>query len=162
MARGANAVVGAVRDRTGLRTVFHPHCGSFVETGQEVDLLMHRTDPSLVGLCLDTGHLTFGGADPLSVFERYRDRVWHVHFKDCEPAIAAEARRDRRDYFTAVRDGVFCELGRGSVDFASLVESMRRAGYDGWVVVEQDVLPALGTPEQSGRRNRQYLKTLGL
>jgi inosose dehydratase len=159
---GANAIARAVRDRTGLRTVFHPHCGSFVETPGEVDVLMSGTDPALLGLCLDTGHLTYAGGDPVLVFERYAARVWHVHFKDCEPRIAAEMQRDQRDYFTAVRNGVFCELGRGSVDFPRLVKVMRERGYDGWIVVEQDVLPALGTPEQSARRNRDYLRTLGL
>ena len=162
LARGADVIAREVRHHTGLRTVFHPHCGSFVETANEVDALMARTEPALLGLCLDTGHLTYAGADPLAVFERYRDRVWHVHFKDCEPLIAAEARRTRTDYFSAVRQGVFCELGHGSVDFPRLLESMRRGGYDGWIVVEQDVLPALGTPAQSAERNRRYLRTLGL
>jgi inosose dehydratase len=151
-----------VRDRTGLRTVFHPHCGSFVETAHEVETLMSGTDPALLGLCLDTGHVTYAGGDPVQTFERYRDRVWHVHFKDCEPRIAADARRSRHDYFTAVRNGVFCELGRGSVDFPRLVTVMRDGGYSGWIVVEQDVLPALGTPEASARRNRAYLRGLGL
>ena len=162
LTHGASAIARAVRDRTGLRTVFHPHCGSFVETPGEVDVLMSRTDPALLGLCLDTGHLTYAGGDPVLVFERYGARVWHVHFKDCEPRIAADMQRDRRDYFAAVRNGVFCELGRGSVDFPRLVNVMRERGYDGWIVVEQDVLPALGTPEQSARRNRDYLRTLGL
>lgn len=162
LARGADAIARTVHERTGVRTVFHPHCGSFVETGREINVLMERTDPALVGLCLDTGHLTYAGADPLSIFERYRDRVWHVHFKDCEPEVAAEARRSKSDYFTAVRSGVFCELGRGIVNFPAVVDSMRRSGYDGWIVVEQDVLPALGTPEESARRNREYLRTLGL
>jgi inosose dehydratase len=160
--RGATAVARAVRDRSGLRTAFHPHCGSFVETAREVEALMSRTDPALLGLCLDTGHVTYAGGDPVATFERYRGRVWHVHFKDCEPRIAAEARRSQHDYFTAVRHGVFCELGRGSVDFPRLVSVMRDGGYDGWIVVEQDVLPALGTPEASARRNRAYLRGLGL
>jgi len=162
LARGASAIAGEVLEQTGLRTVFHPHCGSFVETGQEVERLMERTDSSLLGLCLDTGHLTYAGADPIAVFERYRQRVWHVHFKDCAPDVAAKARRNESDYFTAVRNGVFCELGRGSVNFPRLVDSMRHGGYDGWIVVEQDVLPALGTPEESARRNRAYLRSLGL
>ena len=162
LVRGAHSVASDVREQTGLKTVFHPHCGSFVETAREVDVLMDRTDPSLLGLCLDTGHLTYAGADPLTVFGRYRNRVWHVHFKDCEPRIAAAARNAKSDYFTAVRNGVFCELGQGAVDFPGLIDSMRHVGYDGWIVVEQDVLPALGTPEESARRNRDYLCTLGL
>jgi inosose dehydratase len=88
--------------------------------------------------------------------------VWHVHFKDCHPGVAAEARHQGWDYFTAVRHGIFCELGRGGVDFPGLTAALTRVGYDGWVVVEQDVLPGMGSPAESARRNREYLGTLGL
>jgi inosose dehydratase len=162
VARGAAAVAWAVRESTGLRTVFHHHCASFVETGEEIDALMKRTDPGLLGLCLDTGHVAYAGGDPLAVYERHADRVWHVHFKDCDPQVAGEARRQQMDYFTAVRRGVFCELGRGAVDFPGFVKALRHQRYDGWTVVEQDVFPSLGTPEESARRNRSYLRTLGL
>jgi len=162
VARGAAAIESAVRETTGLRTVFHHHCASYVETVEEIDALMERTDPGLLGLCLDTGHVVYAGGDPLAVYERHSNRVWHVHFKDCDPQVAAEARRQHMDYFTAVRRGVFCELGRGAVDFAAVVNALRQQGYDGWIVVEQDVFPSLGTPEESARRNRSYLRTLGL
>jgi inosose dehydratase len=158
----ASDIAEAVRTQTGLRTVFHPHCGSFVETEAEIDTLMGLADPGLLGLCLDTGHLTYAGADPLQIYERYHARVWHVHFKDCEPGIAASARSEGLDYFQALRKGLFCELGRGGVDFPGLVQSMGRRNYGGWIVVEQDVLPGLATPEESARRNRQYLRSLGL
>lgn len=161
-ATGAERVACEVRDATGLRTVFHPHCAGFVEAPWEVDELMARTDPALLGLCLDGGHLAYGGGDPLAVLERYAARVWHVHFKDCHPGVAAEARQHGWDYFTAVRRGIFCELGRGGVDFPCLTATLRRIGYDGWVVVEQDVLPGMGSPADSARHNREYLRTLGL
>jgi inosose dehydratase len=161
-ARGATAVATAVRDSTGLRTVFHHHCGSFVETAAEIDALMERTDPELLGLCLDTGHITYAGGDPIAVYEQHAQRAWHVHFKDCEPAIATAARRERLDYFAAVRRGVFCELGRGAVDFARLLDALTQHEYEGWIVVEQDVLPSLGTPRASASRNRAFLRSLGL
>ena len=75
-----------MRDESGLRTVFHHHCAGYVETPDEIDALMARTDPSLVGLCLDSGHATYGGGSPLDLLARHRARMWHVHFKDCEPA----------------------------------------------------------------------------
>src|SRR5439155_2389062 len=87
----AGQVARAVRDATGLRTVFHHHCAGYVETPAEIDALMGRTEPGLLGFCLDTGHLTYGGGDPLSALARYGDRVWHVHFKDCDPAVARQA-----------------------------------------------------------------------
>ena len=116
-ADGINQIARAVRDETGLRTVFHHHCATFVETPQEIDALMQATDPALVGLCLDTGHATYGGGSPLDLLERHRDRIRHVHFKDCEPDVAARARQEEWDYQTALRHGVFCELGKGCCRF---------------------------------------------
>lgn len=156
-AAGAGRVAQAVREETGLRTVFHHHCGGYVETPAEVAALMERTDSKLLGLCLDTGHYAFGGGDPLEGLGRYGGRVWHVHLKDFDPRVAG-----RWDYFRAVEQGVFCELGRGQVDFAALLSLMTEQGYRGWVVVEQDVLPGMGSPFESARRSRAYLERMGL
>lgn len=158
----ASAIAAAVRDQAGLRTVFHHHCAGYVETPREIAALMSRTDPALIGLCLDTGHLTFGGGDPMAAIGEYGERIWHLHFKDCEPSLAIRARNERWDYQTSVRHGIFCELGRGSVAFADVANALRSQHYSGWIVVEQDVLPGLGTPAESARRNRDYLKQLGL
>ena len=161
-AEGITRIAGAVRDEAGLRTVFHHHCAAFVETPEEIDALLQRTGADLVGLCLDSGHATYGGGSPLELLSRYRPRVWHVHFKDCEPGIARRAREERWDYQTALRHGLFCELGRGSVDFDALRRELEASGYDGWVVVEQDVLPAMGAPLASATRNRDYLRQIGM
>lgn len=161
-AAGADRIAKAVKDETGLRTVFHPHCGGYVETPEEIDELMRRTDPSLLGLVYDTGHVMYGGGDPLKVLQHYGDRIWHVHFKDCDPAVASKAREAGLGYLAAVRQRLFCELGAGAVDFAAAVDALKRTGYTGWVVVEQDVFPGLGTPAESARRSREYLRRLGL
>ena len=161
-ARGVERLAQVVRDETGLRTVFHHHCATFVETTQEIDALMARTGESLVGLCLDSGHITYAGGSPIDLLDRYGTRTWHVHFKDCEPAVAARARSEKWDYQAAIRGGVFCELGKGVVDFPALLDALRKRAYAGWIVVEQDVLPSLGSPLDSARRNREYLRTLGL
>lgn len=162
LASGAERIAAAVRDSTGLRTVFHHHCATFVETPAEIDELMNRTDPKLVGLCLDTGHCTFGGGNPLQTFDRWRERIWHIHVKDCDPIVRQRAASEEWDYATSVRHGVFCELGKGEVDFPAVIERLERAAYQGWLVVEQDVLPAMGTPAESAARNRMYLRSLGL
>jgi inosose dehydratase len=161
-AGGVQGIALAVREETGLRTVVHHHCATFVETAQEIDALMQRSDDGLVGLCLDSGHITYAGGSALGLLECYGTRTWHVHFKDCDPAVAARARSENWDYQTAIRGGVFCELGKGAVDFPALLEALRQRGYAGWIVVEQDVLPSMGSPLESARRNREYLKTLGL
>lgn len=162
LAAGANRVARAVRDKTGLRTVFHHHCATFVETPAEIDQLMTRTDPSLLGLCLDTGHAAFGGGDPLATLDTWRSRIWHVHVKDCDPAIRKRAAAEKWDYTESVRHGLFCELGRGDVDFPAVLDRLAGSGYEGWLVVEQDVLPSMGTPAESAARNRAYLRSLGV
>ena len=161
-AAAAEQIARTVRDETGLRTAFHPHCGGYVETVAEIDALMRRTDPSVLGLCLDTGHIVYAGGDPLDVLERHADRVWHMHFKDCDPRVAAKARAAGIGYLAAVRSQLFCELGAGAVDFAAVLAALRRRKYGGWIVVEQDVFPGSGSPKESAARNRLYLRSLGL
>ena len=161
-AQGADAVARAVQSETGLRTVFHPHCGGYVETAGEIGELLKRTDPSSLGLCLDTGHLVYAGADPLQVLAEHASRIWHVHFKDCDPAVAQKAREQRLGYLAAVRSQLFGELGRGSVNFPAVTAALRDMAYNGWIVVEQDVFPGYGSPAESARRNREYLRGLAL
>ena len=161
-AAGADAIAAAVRDETGLRTVFHPHCGGYVETPAEIEALMTRTDADLVGLVLDTGHILYGGGDPLAMLGRYAPRIWHVHYKDCDAAVASDARRRGRGYLAAVRAQLFCQLGEGAVDFPAVTAALRDRHYDGWIVVEQDVFPGYGTPAVSARKSRRYLETLGV
>lgn len=158
--QGVHRIAQSVRDETGLRTVFHHHCAGYVETPAEVDTLMQHTDPNLVGLCFDTGHYRFGGGDPLDIFDRHAERIWHVHFKDCHPEVAACSHDEDWDYFKSVGNGVFCELGKGDVDFPAFIAELRNHNYDGWIVVEQDVLPGMGSPYKSAERNFQYLNSI--
>ncbi len=161
-ANGAERVAREVLHQTGLRTVFHHHCAGYVETPADVDKLLSLTDPELLGLCFDTGHYAFGGGDPLLGVQKYADRIWHFHFKDYSPDIAGKAVAEGWDYFTAVQRGIFCEMGQGDIDFPAVILELEKAGYDGWCVVEQDVLPGMGSPKNSARRNREYLQKIGL
>ena len=160
-AQGAQRVAHAVYDHTGVRTVFHHHCAGFVETPAEVEKLLSITGPDVLGLCFDAGHYMFGGGDPVAGLRKHANRIWHVHFKDCHAEIAAQSRAEGWDYFESVRRGIFCELGQGAVDFPALKAILNELGYDGWIVVEQDVLPGMGTPKDSAQRNRDYLGSIG-
>ena len=161
-AAGADHIARAVKRETGLRTVFHPHCGGYVETPDEIDALMSRTDPGLLGMVLDTGHIIYGGGDPVRVLEAHADRVWHVHFKDCDLRVAEAARAKGLGYLDAVHAQLFCELGEGAADLAAVTAALRSSGYNGWIVVEQDVFPGYGTPKASAQKSRDYLRSLGL
>ena len=161
-ASGAEKVAKAVKEKYGMRTVFHHHCGGYVETHAELDQLMELTDPELVGLCLDTGHFAFGGGNPVEALEKYYSRIWHVHFKDFDPKVGQLAKEKEYDYFRSVEEGVFCELGKGSVNFQAVIAFLNEKKYDGWIVVEQDVLPGMGSPKKCAAWNRQFIKSLGL
>jgi len=161
-AGGANRVAGAVLAETGLRTVFHHHCAGYVETPEEIARFLELTDPKAIGLVFDTGHYAYGAGncDVVAALDRFKERVWYVHFKDCQPEVAARARAERWDYFQALRNGVFCELGKGCVDFPAVLRWLKNAGYKGYTLVEQDILPGMGTPKESARRNREYLRSI--
>ena len=159
---GAHRVADAVKRETGLRTVFHHHIGTWVETPEETARFLSLTDPKLIGLCFDTGHYRFGGGDPVQGLRQHADRVWHVHFKDHEPRVAAQSRLQEWNGVQSVEHGVFCELGHGDVDFPAIIQELQTIGYSGWIVVEQDVLPGMGTPKESAQRNRDYIRSVGL
>lgn len=164
-AAGAERVACAVWEETGLRTVFHHHCGGNVETPDEIARLLSLTDPAVLGLVFDTGHYAFAAGDCAAVtagLQRFADRTWYIHFKDCEPQVAARSRAEGWDYFESVRNGVFCELGKGGVDFPAVTAWLATRPDIQWGIVEQDVLPGMGAPKESARRNREYLHGIGL
>ncbi len=161
-AKGANRVASAVMAETGLRTVFHHHCAGYVETHEEIERFLDLTDPRCIGLVFDTGHYVYGSgnSDVLDGLNAFRDRIWYIHFKDCQPEVAATARGRGWDYFKALQHGVFCELGKGCVDFPAVLRWLKKTGYTGYTLVEQDILPGMGNPADSARRNREYLRSI--
>lgn len=164
-ASGAEAIARAVTHETGLRTVFHFHCAGYIETPDEIDRLMALTDPALLGLVFDTGHFAFGagGCDGiLPALDRLAERIDYIHFKDFHPAVGQRVKAEGMDYFQAVGAGVFCELGRGCVDFPAVLAWLQKRNYSGFITVEQDVLPGMGSPKESAERNRAYLRSIGL
>jgi inosose dehydratase len=151
----------------GLRCVFHHHVGTYVESPDEVARLMQETD---LALCLDTGHYFYGGGDPVQAVREYGPRIEYLHLKDVNPRVLGEARRERLGFLDGIRRGVFCELGRGGVDFPALKQELDDVAFNGWAVVEQDVeqdvdpsLDAAHTslPERSAEASLDFLRHLG-
>lgn len=163
-ASGADDIANAVFVETGLRTVFHHHCAGYVETPDEIAMLLDHTSPERLGLVFDTGHYCHGtgneDCDIAGALNRFADRIWYIHLKDLEPNVARRSREEQWDYFTAMRNGLYCELGRGCVDFPALLRWLGQRDYRGYMLVEQDILPGMGTPKESAARSREYLRSI--
>jgi inosose dehydratase len=150
----------------GFEPVLHPHAGTYVETADEIARVMDRIDPGLVGLCLDTGHFRFGGADPARAADDYRELIRHVHIKDCRTALMDDVKAEGRGLEEALSRGVFCPLGEGDSRIDAVIETLRRNRYAGWLVIEQDqFLRTTDTPDSvvaTQRQNREYLRRFGI
>jgi inosose dehydratase len=142
--------------KRGIRMAYHHHMGTVVETEAEIDRLMQSTGES-VGLLLDTGHLTYAGADPAAVARRHIGRINHVHCKDVRPSVLAAMRTGDRSFLDAVVEGVFTVPGDGAVDFAAVLDVLKSAHYQGWLVVEAEQDPAKAHPLTYARMGYDYL-----
>jgi inosose dehydratase len=147
----------------GLPAVVHPHAGTYLETDDEIERLMGALDPSLVGLCLDTGHFRYGGADPVRRIRDYASAIYHVHIKDCRASVL-DTLPDGAGFVGAVKAGVFCPLGEGASDIPGCVAALAAIEYPGWLVVEQDTALTLDITRAqlvaTQRDNLRYLAGL--
>lgn len=152
------ALAAGIGSAQGLVVALHPHYGTLIETAEQVERLLSTTD---VALCLDTGHLSVGGADPVAVARAADGRVAHVHLKDVDADTARRLRAREIGYRDAVRAGLYRPLGEGDVDLPGLVRTLDAAGYAGWYVVEQDAVIDGGAetePLDDAIRSRRYFE----
>ena len=150
--------LGEIADARGMKLTFHHHMGTVVQTEAEIDRLMAGTDPALVHLLFDSGHLSFAGIDPVAVLQKHVNRVAHVHLKDIRPEIVAKVRAEHLSFLQAVRLGAFTVPGDGCVDFAPLFAILESANYEGWFVVEAEQDPALANPFEYALKAREYIR----
>lgn len=137
LARLLSELAGSAPD--GVRVAFHPHTATWIETPDEVEELARRLPGTGAGLCLDVGHYTVGGGDPVDAIRRHGTLVTHLHAKDVDPAVLARLRAGEVDGFMgAVRERLFTELGNGVLDLPAIVAALDDIGFDGWLMVEQD------------------------
>ena len=146
----------------GLIPEMHPHAGGFMDFEPEVERLLSETDPAELKLCIDTGHCTYAGFDPVAFMKRHMDRITYVHFKSTDAKVKAEAIANRTGFYDACGQGIFCNLADGEVDFPAVRQVLLDAGYEGWCTIEQDCDPTLDvSPVDDARANREYLETVG-
>lgn len=156
LAEGLNKLGKIAKDK-GMMLTFHHHMGTVVQTEEEIDRFMELTDPKLVFLLFDSGHLSFAGIDPERVLKKYVNRVKHVHLKDIRKQMVKKSLDEKWSFLKGVREGVFTVPGDGDVDFKPIFEILDQAGYEGYVVVEAEQDPAKANPLEYAMKARKFI-----
>lgn len=159
LADGLNQL-GEMAASAGMRLCYHPHMGTGVMIGDEVDTLMAKTDPKLVHLLLDTGHLAFAGVDPLKITVDYGTRIKHIHLKNVRAEIVEKVRMLNLSFEQGIEDGVFTVAGdpAGAINFPPIFDALAQADFAGWLVTEAEQDPAKATPLKYAKMARAYLR----
>ena len=150
--------MGRLAKEKGMYFTVHHHMGTGVQTEAEIDKLMELTDPDLVYLLFDTGHLSFSGEDVLGVLKKYVNRTKHVHLKSIRKDVIEDAKTKGYSFLDSVRAGSFTVPGDGDFDFTPVFDILDEAGYEGWVVVEAEQDPAKANPYEYAVLARNYIR----
>ena len=160
---GMDQLGRVLADECDVDLVFHPHADSHVGTQQEVERFLADTDPELVNLCLDTGHISYCGGDNLSIIEKFPERIGYVHLKQVDPAVLAQVEAQGLCFAEAVRRGAMVEPPQGIPVMEPLLEALAVLDVDLFAIVEQDLYPCEpDVPLPIAERTRQYLGSCGL
>jgi len=153
--------VGEITLSRGVRSCFHNHVGSVIETRAEVDRLFGMVNRDAVFMGPDTGHLAWAGVDVVSFFRDYAESILTAHIKDIDGEVLSRGVPAEWDYATFSDAGIFTELGKGIVDFPALFDILAHAGFSGWLIVETDVTQQ-ESALVSAQMSRDYLRSLGM
>lgn len=156
------AEIHEVTSARGVTVAVHQHVATHIESAAEVVRLVDAVAGTPIRLCLDTGHMLLGGADPIALLREHGDRVVHVHAKDVDGAVMRRVRAGEIDYFAATGQGLYADLGTGVVDWTGMRDGLAAVAYAGWVVAEQDrlLVPGAREPYEANRRNYAFLAGL--
>jgi inosose dehydratase len=143
--------IGRYTAELGIRTVYHPHIDTYVETREQLDRMMAVLDTDLVGLCVDPAHFQLKQSDPVDIFKSYASAIDYVHLKDCTGDETTLSGFDR--YLS------FCPLGTGVVDLIGIVNALLDQSYEGLVIIEQDISEQ---PDDDCRTSAAWIRDVGL
>jgi inosose dehydratase len=146
----------------GVDVSVHPHVGGHIESGREIEKVLVAIEGTPITVCIDTGHIRIGGIDSIPLLRRLGAQVTHIHAKDVEPNLLARMQAGEIGYFDAVGQGLYCDLGKGNVDWTGFAQAVDEIAYDGWVVAEEDqiLVPGRSAPFDSNIANRAFLAEL--
>jgi len=146
----------------GLTVAIHAHAGGFMDFQPELERLLDEVSEDVLKICVDTGHHCYAGFDPVAFLRHHVGRISYIHFKDIDPKVKARVIARGTGFYDACGQGIFCNLGRGVVDFEAVRHILLDVGFAGWCTVEQDCDPTLDvSPIDDARANRAYLRSIG-
>lgn len=146
----------------GLTVGIHAHAAGFIDFEPELERLLDEVDENILKICFDTGHHSYAGFDPIAFIKKHIARISYMHFKDIDPTVKANVIANRTGFYDACGQGIFCNLGKGDVDFPAVRKVLLDSGFQGWCTVEQDCDPTLDVrPMDDAKANREYLESIG-
>ncbi len=160
---GTNELARYLLEEFGILLVFHPHADTHVDTQPRIERFLEDTDPELVNLCLDTGHISYCDGNNVEIIRRFPERITYVHLKQVEPEVRERVRREKLSLAEAVPLGVMCEPPFGEPDMPELLAALAELDRDIYTVIEQDLYPVephIPLPIQT--RAAGYFRACGL
>ncbi|MDD6789728.1 MAG: TIM barrel protein [Lachnospira sp.] len=146
----------------GVRPVLHPHCGGYIEFGDEIDRLADTIPNEIAGFVLDTGHLEYAGMNPVEWLRKYRDRLDYVHFKDIDPDVYREVMGEHIRFFEGCAKGSMCPIGKGKIDYSAVADVLAEIHYNGYITIEQECDPRnVDKSLDNVKASVEYLKGIG-
>jgi inosose dehydratase len=138
---GVDRLARSIREEYGLTIAYHPHAESHVGWQRDIERFLADTDPALVPLCLDTGHVSYYRGDNLDLIRRYPERIGYLHLKQVDPAVIDEVLEKDVTWPDAVKMNAFVEPPNGVPAYPPLFEAVEDLGLDVFAIVEQDMYP---------------------
>ena len=148
---------GEICQSFGLNLAFHHHIGTYIQNYNEIEKILSTTDPELVNLCADTGHLYFAGVDPIDFFQKHIDRTKHIHFKDIRHDVFNNINFKEESFLSLVLKGVFTVPGNGCIEFVKIAKTIKDSKYKGWIIVEAEQDPKIANPLDYAVLSKKYL-----
>ncbi len=160
---GTDELAAYLFESYGVKLVFHPHADTHVDTQERIERFLGDTNPDLVNLCLDTGHVSYCDGDNLEIIERFPERITYVHLKSVDPVVRARVLAENISLAEAVQLGVMCEPPYGEPDMPPLLDALGRLDRPIYAVIEQDLYPVEPhIPMPIGARTAGYYVGCGL
>ncbi|MGH9721315.1 MAG: sugar phosphate isomerase/epimerase family protein [Bryobacteraceae bacterium] len=153
--------LGEVAGEMGFKAGLHNHLDEMVEGPEEVHKFMAMTNPKLFHFSPDTAHLHLGGSNVVEMFQKYKNRIMFMDYKDAKwTTPAADVRLDNgkvhpKDSKPARFFESIYDLGDGEIDFPACHRVLKEIQFKGWICVDLDT--ARKGPRVSYERSGAYV-----